>query len=104
MASIPDFVAVANRIIPSRSSKPKDHDFASIARSVIEQAIGEKLDGSPILRGTLEITEKNQAAVEFRRLGGIKGGKARAAALSPEQRALIAKKAAAARWRPKPKS
>ena len=34
--------------MPTRSSKPKDHDFAIIARSVVEQAIGEKLDGSPL--------------------------------------------------------
>ena len=32
------------------------------------------------------------------RLGGLKGGKARAESLSPEQRAAIAKKAAEARW------
>ncbi len=32
------------------------------------------------------------------RKGGLKGGKARAAALTPEQRSEIAKKAAAARW------
>ncbi len=32
------------------------------------------------------------------REGGLKGGKARAAALSPERRAEIAKKAAAKRW------
>jgi hypothetical protein len=32
------------------------------------------------------------------RLGGLKGGQARAEALSPEQRKEIAKKAAAARW------
>jgi len=89
--------------MPTRSSKPKDRDFATVVRHVVEEAIGQKLDGSPLVRGTLEITEKNQAAVELGRLGGVKGGKARAAALSPEQRAAIAKKAAAARWRPKPK-
>jgi len=33
------------------------------------------------------------------RKGGLKGGKARAAATSPERRSEIAKKAAAARWR-----
>jgi hypothetical protein len=34
--------------MPTRSSKPKDHDFATVARNVVEQAIGEKLDGSPL--------------------------------------------------------
>lgn len=42
--------------------------------------------------------EKNQAAVELGRLGGKKGGVARAAKLTPEQRWGIAKKAAAKRW------
>lgn len=41
---------------------------------------------------------KNPAAVSLGRLGGLKGGKARANALSPEKRAEIARKAAAARW------
>jgi len=42
--------------------------------------------------------EKNPAAVELGRLGGRKGGKARAEKLSPERRKEIAKKAAEARW------
>lgn len=41
---------------------------------------------------------KNAAAVALGRLGGLKGGKARAKALSPKKRSEIAKKAAAARW------
>jgi hypothetical protein len=42
--------------------------------------------------------EKNPAAVELGRLGGKKGGKARAEKLSPERRKEIARKAAKARW------
>lgn len=45
--------------------------------------------------------EKNPAAVALGRLGGKKGGKARAEKLSPERRREIAKKAAEARWRRK---
>jgi hypothetical protein len=45
---------------------------------------------------------KNPAAVALGRLGGLKGGKARAAKLSAAKRKSIAKKAAAARWQ-KPK-
>jgi hypothetical protein len=41
---------------------------------------------------------KNPAAVALGRLGGQKGGKARAAKLTAEQRTEIARKAAAARW------
>jgi hypothetical protein len=42
---------------------------------------------------------KNQAAMALGKLGGKKGGNARAAKLSPERRTAIAKRAAAARWK-----
>ena len=46
-----------------------------------------------------EVTKrKNPAAVELGRLGGLKGGKARAEKLSSERRLEIARKAAQARW------
>jgi hypothetical protein len=45
---------------------------------------------------------KNPAAVELGRLGGKKGGKARAAKLTKEQRKTIAKKAIKARWKKDP--
>ena len=79
--------------MPSRSSK--DHDFTTIARRVVDQAIGEQLDGSPLPDPH---ADKNPAAVALEKLGGAKGGAARAAALSPARRSLIAKKAANARW------
>lgn len=41
---------------------------------------------------------KNAAAVALGKLGGAKGGPARAAALSPAKRKAIAKNAAAKRW------
>ena len=91
--------------MPSRSStakkpaKPKRegtaHDFTVVARRVVEQAIGEKLSGEPL---DDPHAGKNPAAVALGRLGGAKGGKARAAALSPAKRAAIAKKAAVVRW------
>lgn len=52
--------------------------------------------GNPIAEEQTPI--KNQAAVALGRLGGLKGGKARAAKLSPEKRREIAKQAALARW------
>ncbi len=76
--------------MPRRSS---DHDFSTIARRVVEQAIGEQLDGSP-----LPGAEKNPKAVERGKAGGRKGGAARAISLSAERRKAIAKKAAAKRW------
>ena len=42
--------------------------------------------------------EKNLAAMELGRRGGLKGGKARAAKMTKEQRSEIARKAAKARW------
>lgn len=42
---------------------------------------------------------KNPATVALGRLGGLKGGRARAAKLSPKRRVEIAKKAALARWK-----
>lgn len=41
---------------------------------------------------------KNAAAVALGRKGGLKGGKARAATMTPKRRAQIARKAAKARW------
>jgi hypothetical protein len=79
--------------MPTRSSK--DHDFTRTALSAVEQAIGETWDGSPLLD---KDAGKNPAAVALGKLGGAKGGAARAAALSPRKRSLIAKKAAQARW------
>lgn len=43
-------------------------------------------------------SEKNPAAVALGRLGGLKGGKARAEKMTPEQRSAAARKAARARW------
>lgn len=46
-----------------------------------------------------EVVEKNPAAVSLGRLGGLKGGKARANKLTPEKRKEIARKAAESRWK-----
>jgi len=80
--------------MPRRSSK--DRDFAVTAFRVVERAIGEHMDGTPLEDPN---AGKNQAAVALGRLGGKKGGKARAAKLSPERRKAIAKRAAAVRWK-----
>jgi hypothetical protein len=42
--------------------------------------------------------DKNPHAVALGRLGGLKGGTARAAKLTPKKRSQIAAKAAKARW------
>jgi hypothetical protein len=51
-----------------------------------------------IATGEAPKAQKNEAAVALGRLGGLKGGKARAAKLSDDQRREIASNAARARW------
>lgn len=67
--------------------RPRDPNVA--AQGTIEQIIDMSADPP---------TRKNPAAVELGRLGGLKGGRARAASLTPEQRSHIARRAAQARW------
>ena len=73
----------------SKSKLPTD--LNKKAFSIVQIATGEDT----------EITSdgKNAAAVALGRLGGLKGGKARAKALTSKKRSEIAKKAAAARWK-----
>jgi hypothetical protein len=80
----------------AKKSAPK-RDFMEMGRAIVEQAIGEKMDGSPIPEPPKDT--RNPHAVALGSLGGKKGGKARAKALSPAKRKAIAKKASAARWK-----
>jgi hypothetical protein len=73
--------------MPKRSSRKKDINI--LASEIVEQATQEPEN---------QLSRKNPAAVALGRLGGLKGGKARASKLTPEQRKEIAKKAAQARW------
>ncbi len=67
-----------------------------VARRVVEDAIGERLDGTPL--PSPEPDTRNPAAVALSKLGAAKGGKARAKALPKARRVEIAKRAAKARW------
>ena len=73
---------------------PSDPNEAakSVLDSVIASGEGDNNEAKP---------EKNPAAVALGRLGGLKGGKARAKKLSPERRSEIARKAAQARYKKK---
>jgi hypothetical protein len=75
--------------MPKRSSKKKTEEPQQIARRVLDTIFP---DAEPP-------REKNPAAVALGRLGGLKGGKARAESLSAKRRSEIAKKAAASRWK-----
>ena len=57
-----------------------------------------EIEAVPAVADSPPAPEKNPAAVALGKLGGKKGGPARAAKLTKEQRSAIAKKAAAARW------
>jgi hypothetical protein len=82
-------------LMPKRSN-PK-RDFMEVARGIVEQAIGEQMDGSPLPEP--EPDTRNPHAVALGSLGGKKGGKARAKVLSVEKRRNIARKAARSRWK-----
>jgi hypothetical protein len=69
----------------------EDRDFSVIARQVVEQAIGEKMDGSPLDDPN---AGKDPSAMAL----GAKGGKARAANLTKRKLKQIGKKGAEARW------
>lgn len=73
--------------MPKRSSKRLDAN--QIAARLVQDTIDKTEQAPP---------EKNPAAVALGRLGGAKGGPARAKALSAAKRKAIAKKAAKTRW------
>lgn len=85
----------------AKTKKPKK-DINQLAASIVAQATGEAEpveDGDePEDDSEPEDDGKNPAAVALGRLGGKKGGPARAAKLSAKKRSEIAKNAAAARW------
>lgn len=77
----------------NRSSKhrKRPRDANELAKAIVDEATGTAPPA------TAE-PEKNPAAVALGRLGGLKGGKARAKKLSAAKRREIAKKAAQSRW------
>ncbi len=78
----------------------KDYDFAVRAFEVVQKATAEPSEPA---RAEEPPTEgKNPHAVALGRLGGKKGGPARASKLTAEQRKDIAKKAARTRWAANP--
>ena len=73
--------------MPKRSGKKQD--LNEKAFSTVQKLTGQLFESD---------TNKNPAAVELGRLGGLRGGKARAAKLTTKQRKAAARKAAQARW------
>jgi len=75
--------------MPKRSSKPRD--LNAMAAAIVAQSTSDEPTPDPD-------EGKNPAAVALGRLGGKKGGLARAAKLTAEQRSANARLAAKARW------
>jgi hypothetical protein len=63
-----------------------------------DNIVSQVTNGSAPAEEDPQKSTKNPAAVALGRLGGLKGGKARAKSLSKERRTEIAKKAARKRW------
>jgi hypothetical protein len=76
--------------MPDRSRK-RPRDPNALARQIVDEATGEAEPYDPD-------AGKDPAAVALGRKGGLKGGKARAAKLTAEERQESARRAAAARW------
>ncbi len=79
--------------MPDRTSKKRPTDVNQLAASIVNDATSDE-PGEP----AQETDGKNPAAVALGKLGGKKGGPARAKKLTAEQRSEIAKKAARKRW------
>lgn len=75
--------------MPERPRKKKPADLNQLASAIVDEATGNAPDPDE---------GKNPAAVALGRLGGQKGGKARMAKLTAEERRAMAKSAAAKRW------
>ena len=75
--------------MPDRSRRPRDPN--QLGKLIVDIATGEVED-------TPQDDGKDPAAVALGRKGGLKGGKARAASMTPEERSAAAKSAAEARW------
>ena len=81
----------------SKRRDPRPKDPNQRAFQIIMEATGQLPKTEPPAE-----PDKNPHAVALGRLGGLKGGTARAEALSPRKRSQIAAKAARARWGKKP--
>lgn len=89
---------------PSSKKPKRPRDINQIAFQIVQEATGEEPRDRLTLDSGFTHPEKNPAAVALGKLGGHKGGVARASKLTPERRKEIAKRAAEARWKRPPKA
>jgi hypothetical protein len=83
--------------MPDRSKK-RPRDPNQLAYQIMLESTGQSPKYDPSQESQPD-PNKNPNAVALGRLGGLKGGHARAAALSQRKRSQIAAKAAKARWK-----
>ena len=82
----------AQKMRDRSGKRPRDPN--QLGKLIVDLATGEADEAAPD-------DGKNPAAVELGRKGGLKGGRARATRMTPEERSEAAKTAAEARWRSK---
>ena len=82
-----------------RSSNNAGEVTAKMVQGAVEAIYPATLIVAKAMGAAKLAKAKNPAAVALGRMGGLKGGRARAQSLSVARRAEIAAKAAAARWR-----
>jgi hypothetical protein len=81
------------------AKRKRQLDTQELARSILDQAVPDAEPPKEAAKAEAPGTGKNPPAVALGRLGGLKGGKARAVKLSAAKRKAIAKKAVASRWK-----
>jgi hypothetical protein len=74
-------------MVKYRPNRPRDP--SQLGKLIVDLSVGEAIEAAP---------PPDTPAIEFARSGGLKGGKARAAALTPKRRREIARLAAERRW------
>lgn len=83
-------------LLSMATKKKRPTDLNKLAFQIVAEATGQEPTKEDLTKSLVK--EKNPAAVALGRLGGLKGGKARAEKLSAKKRKAIAEKAAQARW------
>ena len=84
----------AHAILIHMKTLKRPRDTNQLAKAIVDLSTGEAEEVDPD-------EGKDPAAVALGRKGGLKGGKARAESMTPEERTEAAKKAAKARWNKK---
>lgn len=77
-----------------KPKRKRPRDLNQLAHAILREATGESEPGADD-----DVPKKNPAAVALGKLGGARGGKARAKRMTAKQRSAAARKAAKARWK-----